>query len=64
MNVCVDQSKCRTAGVCVKICPEIFTFEPGNKKAIAKTTQVPENLEKKCREAADKCPARAICLMK
>ena len=63
MNVCVDQSKCRTAGVCVKICPEIFTFEPGNKKAIAKTTEVPENLEKQCREAADKCPAKAICLI-
>ena len=63
MNVCVDQSKCRTAGVCVKICPEIFTFEPGNKKAIAKTTKVPENLENQCREAAEQCPVRAICLM-
>lgn len=62
MNVCVDQSKCRTAGVCVKTCPEIFTFEPGNKKAIARTTEVPENLEKKCLEAAEKCPVGAICL--
>jgi len=60
MNVCVDQTKCKTAGVCVKICPEIFTFEPGNKKAIARTMEVPKNLEKRCREAAEQCPAAAI----
>jgi len=62
MKVCVDQSKCETAGICVKICPEIFSFEPGNKKAIAKVSEVPGNLEGKCREAFRKCPTGAICL--
>ncbi len=60
--MCVDQAKCETNGVCVKICPEIFTFEPGNKKAIAKITEVPEDLEEKCKEAFRKCPVGAICL--
>lgn len=62
MKVCVDQAKCETAGICVKICPEVFKFEPGNKKAIAIKTEVPKNLQDKCRQAYRKCPAEAICL--
>ena len=62
MKVCVNQAKCETAGICVKICPEIFKFEAGSNKAVAMMTEVPEYLEDKCREAYRKCPLKAICL--
>ena len=63
MRASIDQSKCETAAVCVKICPEVFTFEPGSKKAVAKLIIVPEHLEQKVREAAAACPVNAVKLL-
>ena len=63
MRASIDQSKCETAGLCVKICPEVFTFQPGSKKAVAKLLLVPEELEEKCREAAAQCPVNAVKLI-
>jgi len=62
MRVEVDQVKCGTIGRCVKICPEVFRFHPGNKKAYAVTPEVPLHLEAKCVEAAEKCPNNAISI--
>lgn len=62
MKVCVDQTKCRSAGNCVKICPEVFRFQTGNKKALALMTNVPLHLEDKVTEAASKCPECAIVI--
>lgn len=63
MKVHVDQLRCRTAGLCVKHCPEIFRFQEGSKRAEAMVTDVPPALQKKCAEAADLCPNRAIVVM-
>ncbi len=62
MNVCVDQKKCQSVGICVKICPEVFRFEVGSKKARALMHSVPAALEEKCKEAALKCPEKAILI--
>ena len=62
MNVSVDQTKCETVGECVKICPEVFTFEAGSKKAKVITPRVPTRLQGKCREAAAACPVSAISI--
>jgi ferredoxin len=29
MKVKIDELKCRTAGICVKLCPEVFRFQEG-----------------------------------
>lgn len=60
MKVKVDQMKCRTAGMCVKACPEVFRFQEGSKRAEVIMDPVPESLAQKCRNAARKCPNNAI----
>jgi len=62
MKVEVDEVKCGTIGFCVKICPEIFRFHPGSKKAYAMMTEVPSHLQAKCSEAARRCPNNAIVI--
>ena len=62
MKVYVDQNKCQTAAVCVKVCPEVFTFTKGSKKAVVRSNPVSGRYEARVREAALKCPARAIAI--
>lgn len=62
MKVNVDRIKCKTIGNCVKICPEIFRFESGSKKATTKMDKVPEELKVKCIQAANQCPTGAISI--
>lgn len=62
MKVCIDQTRCETAGICVQLCPQIFRFEPGSNKAVAVTPEVPREYESRCRDAAHRCPVQAICL--
>jgi len=62
VKVEVDQMKCGTAGVCVKECPEVFRFQEGSKKAAVILENIPRHLQKKCRDAARKCPNKAILI--
>lgn len=60
MRVRVDQNKCMTNGECVKICPSVFRFQPGNKKAHAVVDTVPREFEPDCLKAAFACPQKAV----
>jgi ferredoxin len=62
MKVEVDQMKCGTVGFCVKECPEVFRFQEGSKKAAVIIGEIPPALQKKCRNAARKCPNAAITI--
>ncbi|MGC9323668.1 MAG: ferredoxin [Desulfomonilia bacterium] len=62
MKVVVDQRKCQTVGVCVQICPEVFRFQEGSKKAIALEGDIPDRFLAQCIEAMKKCPNGAIVL--
>ena len=62
MKVEVDQVKCTTMGVCVKICPKVFRFQEGSNKAIAISGDVPPDLMEKCIRAARDCPNQAIII--
>jgi ferredoxin len=59
-TVRVDQTRCRTAGVCVQELPEVFRFESGSKKARVVMPVIPPELQVRCIEVAKKCPAGAI----
>ncbi|MBW1981366.1 MAG: ferredoxin [Deltaproteobacteria bacterium] len=63
MRAMVDPRRCDVAGICVKVCPEIFRFHEGSKKAYVIKSEIPRNLEQKCLEAANKCPNKAIIIM-
>jgi len=62
MQVKVDQIKCKTVGNCVKLCPEVFRFKTGSKKAVAIEGAIPAHLVNKCLEAQRKCPEKAIMI--
>jgi len=62
MKIEVEQMKCQTAGMCVKICPDVFRFQEGSKRAAIILEPIPPSLEQKCRDAARKCPNKAISI--
>ena len=62
MKIVVDQRKCQTVGICVKLCPEVFRFQEGSKKAIALEDDLPLEYLAACIEAIEKCPTGAISL--
>ena len=62
MKVEVDQRKCQTAGICVKECPDVFRFQEGSKRATVILEKIPARLEQMCRNAAKKCPNKAISI--
>jgi ferredoxin len=62
MKVKVDQLKCATVGVCVKICPEVFRFQEGSKKATVMLDPIPVIHWEKCLRAARECPNKAVII--
>ena len=64
MKVEVDQLKCGTIGICVKICPQVFRFQEGSKKAAVILDPIPEIYWDKCLRAARECPNKAVIIEK
>jgi ferredoxin len=62
MKIKIDQTKCRTAGNCVMLCPNVFRFQEGSKKAKVILEKIPAELHQKCRQAARECPNDAITI--
>ena len=62
MHAKVILSKCDTTGECVQICPEVFKFQPGHKKAAVVVDPIPKIHEPSCRKAAKACPRDAIVI--
>jgi ferredoxin len=60
MKVRVDKDLCNGYQNCIAICPEIFDME--DDVAVAIIEEVPEDLQQRCRDAADACPAEAIVI--
>ncbi len=60
MKVRVDKETCVGDESCVEVCPEVFEMQ--GDVAVAKSENVPENLEEKVKEAAKGCPVEAIII--
>jgi ferredoxin len=59
VKVAVDPDRCRGHGVCLGICPDVFSLnDDGYTEAI--TSDVPTELHDAVREACDGCPEQAI----
>lgn len=63
MKVSVDPVRCNATGKCVEMCPQVFRFQEGSKKAKVMLHPVPVQLRDLCREAAYHCPEDAIYIM-
>lgn len=59
MKVTVNDGLCRGHGVCVGLCPEVFTLTDWG-YAEASTDEVPAELEAVVEEAIASCPEHAI----
>lgn len=59
MRVFVDDSSCRGHGVCVALCPEVFSLTDGG-YAVADPGDVDPALEDSVRDAITSCPENAI----
>lgn len=59
MRVSVDDSQCRGHGVCVALCPQVFSLTDGG-YAVADPGVVPPALEDDVRQAIMSCPEQAI----
>ncbi len=58
MKVTVTDA-CTGCGLCIDICPGLFDLSDDG-VAIAKISEVPDELVDACREAAETCPTSAI----
>jgi ferredoxin len=59
MKVAVDADRCRGHGVCVSLCPEVFTLTDDG-YSVANTDDVPTESQAPAREAIECCPEQAI----
>jgi len=58
MRVEVDEDLCICAMQCETICPEVFKVE--GSVSVVQADPVPPEVEDRCREAVEACPANAI----
>ena len=59
MKVKVDEDRCRGHGMCLTLCPEVFTMTDDG-YAVADPSEVSADLEAGAKEAIECCPEQAI----
>ncbi|WP_167958878.1 ferredoxin [Anaerosporobacter faecicola] len=61
MKATVDQDGCISCGVCVSVCPEVFSFND-NDVSQAIPDDIPEECIEAAQEARDSCPVSVISI--
>lgn len=59
MKVKVNKDACMGCGACTANCPDVFEYNDEG-YAVAKVTEVPEELKAQVNDAKDGCPVEAI----
>lgn len=59
MKAVVDQDTCISCGVCVSMCPEVFSFNEDD-KSVAIDSEIPEDQLASAKDARSSCPVDAI----
>lgn len=59
MRAFVDQDGCISCGLCVSVCPSVFSMNEDD-KAQAIDDDIPEENESEAEEARDGCPVSVI----
>ena len=59
MKAIVDQDTCISCGLCVSMCPEVYSFNE-DEKSVAIDGDIPTDAQDSAKEARDACPVDAI----
>jgi ferredoxin len=59
MKVNVDEDRCRGHGMCLTLCPDVFSMT-NDGYAVADPPEVPAGLEDAAKDAIVNCPEQAI----
>lgn len=59
MKININEDACISCGACCAICDEIFELNDEG-ISVAKTNEIPKDLEEKVTEAIESCPTGAI----
>ena len=59
MKVAVDDQRCRGHGMCLTLCPDVFSLTDDG-YSVADPSKVPAGLEPAAQEAIENCPEQAI----
>ncbi|NLE02310.1 MAG: ferredoxin [Fibrobacter sp.] len=59
MKLSINHQRCSKCGVCVSLCPDLFSFDRKG-QIITRHGPVPQNLEHECRQTSEICPLDAI----
>jgi ferredoxin len=59
MKVTVDEDRCRGHGMCLTLCPDVFSMTDDG-YAVADPSEVPDGLEDAAKDAIANCPEQAI----
>lgn len=60
MRAEIDLKKCDSTGRCVMICPEVFQFHTGHKRAMVVKNPIPPEYAQAVLKAVEECPQNAI----
>jgi ferredoxin len=63
MRVWVDDQRCRGHGMCLTVCPDVFSLTDDG-YAVSIESDVPTELEPAAHEAIEFCPEQAISEIK
>ena len=61
MKAMVYAKSCIQCGLCVSVCPEVFSLLPGQ-TTVARDEDIPTDLQLSAQAAAEGCPTDAISL--
>ncbi|MEV7005044.1 ferredoxin [Streptosporangium sp. NPDC051022] len=63
MKALVDATRCQGMGVCAEICPSVFVLDDWGFASAAGDGGVPSGDETAARDAAARCPEKAITIV-
>lgn len=61
MKASVDQDGCISCGLCIDLCPEVFSYNEDD-VSVAIEGEIPENALERAEESRDGCPVSVIDL--